>query len=1180
MKKVLYTGTILLSLGALWVSGIDDGYADSFNDELIVAVERNQAANVYKIIRNGASVNKRGKYQNTALIKAAAAGYSEIGKILIENGADVNLQNLSGASAIHRAAGNGNIDFIQLLLDKKANINIKDGEGWTPLMAAVARKRADVAKLLITNGADIDVASFFGENALHLAVKVRSEDMVNLLLEAGSDPMSKNSKGQTAYEIADEKSLALATIITSHTNKKSLNVVDSGEEGKNDPKTYNEFIDEIDNSEQSQIAALQDAEDAFKEAAAEIKAAKIMADIKNVEAQLKIEKAKEELSKIRLRREIAEQAMLSRKAAKEKKIRLENIARIEAEKELERIARENRIKEARRLISEEDARIQKISGTQPQEEIKIAEAVKPNEPTEALEDSADNMSENNSGTEIADNSTESGSELEEKIEAARQEERSRISNENAELRQRIEQEVRQVLNAEFSKKVVEFEERQKEAKSSLAKMKESINEKIEKANEMVARKNDEIEKLKQYASILEAKQVSLINKIQTFLKSDSSDSNNDGAKESPANEKPSGAEIEQLDSPEKNIDISKNTQDADTTDSNNSSNTLDSIAIPEADKENSEDLTIKDLDRISQIEKDIMALEASRQQKMLETNILASNSKAGSASKNIQLTENTKRKRRVPMGNRKNIKKVTEKKELKEIFVPKISDDKVISKNWWESSKEAQSDAAPIEKTNTPVTEETVKESIDVVAPDMQTNDMSNDEIDQSREGAIERLKQAKEEIISDVTEKEISDEELDALTEINTEDNVFENEAIGEAPVDATKIAPNENSMESNDIIPEVANEVPVKNTEPTEANDSIDSNEPAEIEEIQEKMNQVENKSTAKFNRIAALKRLRAARDKISKSAQKNNTRKISSRKLFNDEIIEIASADKAISQADKRKNVISEARKRAYDIINENKAKKTATVIKSNKDHTADSGKTTKKRTAFLANLEKELSKPSKKSKSIARTNMSAGGNEVSKLPWKESAEKDSKSIDDASIKITKIRPIDGSYPIKNSADKNRRNIEKIAKIIASIENSSKTATTNNKLNANNLANSGNITKQANDAKNKKANPSFVSTNGEYKVSFTGKPSGVKSGNSSAYWLKIGNFVDSRTAYQHYRNVTSEYIIKGLQYRPIYSAKPGMNNVSFKVGPLKSINEASKLCMKFRGDNLGCSTVATAK
>ena len=1165
MKKVLYTGTILLSLGALWTSGVENSYADSFSDELIVAVERNQAAKVYKIIRKGASVDKRGKYQNTALIKSAAAGYLEIGKILIENGADVNLQNLSGASALHRAAGNGNIDFIKLLLDKKADINIKDGEGWTPLMTATARKRADVVNLLVKHGADIEATSFFGENALHLAVKVRSEDMVNLLLEAGSDPMSKNSKGQTAYEIADEKSLALATIITSHTNKKSTESSEntSGSVGK--AKTYNEFVDQIDSAEQSQLYALQDAEKAFKDAAAEIKAAKIMADIKNVEAQLKIEKAKEELSKIRLRREIAEQAMLSRKAAKEKKIRMENLARIEAEKELERIARENKIKEARRIVLEEDERIRKLSQAGHNEvpvisgadsEIKTEEE---NVTSNSASDTKSNETKNDQNQIAASESS-----LKEKIESARKEaikeERKKIAQENTNLRKSIEQDVRKVLNSEFSQKVAEFEKRQKEANDSLAKMKESINAQIEKANAMVAEKNKEIEQLKQYASALEIKQVKLLKKIQAFIRSDSTKSNNDNI----SSESPTAVEPSQINNDENkadnNVDVSDNKQNDSS--SKSSSNIANNNIIKEDDK--SEDLTIKELDRISRIEKKIMALEVTRKQKLLESNIALTDNntdnKTNSQAKNITLAENTKRKRRRPPGNQKNIQKV-KKKEIKQIFVPKVKEDKVISKNWWESKDDSNSKESLIEDTPTDSNNDN---SIDVVAPDIPSANMSNEEIDQTREGAIERLKQAKDDIISDVGEKEISDEELDAITDIDSGDNVFEGNGIGE-PVT------NQNS---------VAEEVVPDNSMETNTDESIDApietQKPEEIKEIEEKMNQVENKSTARFKRIAALKRLKAARDKIARSAEKNNTRKISSKQLFNNELKEIASAN--INSDEKRKNVIREARKRAYDIINKNKNNKTVPVVQNKKPITSVESN---KRTNFLANLEKELSKPNKKAQKLASSTSSGGGRSISKLPWKKSAEKDSPSIDDASIKITKIRPIDGNYAVKNTNDQNRKNIEKIAKIIASIESSSKSITSASDDKDNDvLANSGSIGNSSSKTKTAKLAPSFNNTNGEFKVRFTNKPLSMRGKSSSGYWLKIGNFVDSRTAYQHYKNVTSEYVITGLQYRPIYSAKPGMNNVSFKVGPLKSINEASKLCMKFRGDNLGCSTVATAK
>ena len=82
----------------------------------------------YLLLEEGADVNARGAYGDTALLAAAWTCQNEIGKYLIKNGAQVNAKNVNyGSTALNLAAGEcKNTNFIRLLLDNGADIHIKN----------------------------------------------------------------------------------------------------------------------------------------------------------------------------------------------------------------------------------------------------------------------------------------------------------------------------------------------------------------------------------------------------------------------------------------------------------------------------------------------------------------------------------------------------------------------------------------------------------------------------------------------------------------------------------------------------------------------------------------------------------------------------------------------------------------------------------------------------------------------------------------------------------------------------------------------------------------------------------------------------------------------------------------------------------------------------------------------
>lgn len=129
----------------------------------------------------------------------------EIVRVLIDKGANVNTPSNS-ETALMRAASAGYVDTVRLLLSKGAEVNVKTDDG-TPLMMAVHRGNPEIMKLLLAAGADVKTVHRTGDQALMMAARQRSyrtpsaepnAEVVGLLLAHGADPNARGDWKRTA----------------------------------------------------------------------------------------------------------------------------------------------------------------------------------------------------------------------------------------------------------------------------------------------------------------------------------------------------------------------------------------------------------------------------------------------------------------------------------------------------------------------------------------------------------------------------------------------------------------------------------------------------------------------------------------------------------------------------------------------------------------------------------------------------------------------------------------------------------------------------------------------------------------------------------------------------------------------------------------------------------------------
>ncbi|XP_065611270.1 double zinc ribbon and ankyrin repeat-containing protein 1 [Cyrtonyx montezumae] len=101
--------------------------------------------------------------------------------------------------------GKGRITLIEQLLSEGADPNCTSDEDRPALTVAVLNRHAEVISLLVQKGADIDQQSGLHNNtALHEAVLLglEGEECIRALLRCNASIKKKNTKGQSAYDLA------------------------------------------------------------------------------------------------------------------------------------------------------------------------------------------------------------------------------------------------------------------------------------------------------------------------------------------------------------------------------------------------------------------------------------------------------------------------------------------------------------------------------------------------------------------------------------------------------------------------------------------------------------------------------------------------------------------------------------------------------------------------------------------------------------------------------------------------------------------------------------------------------------------------------------------------------------------------------------------------------------------
>jgi ankyrin repeat protein len=107
---------------------------------------------VKDLIKRGADIKPKSKYETTVLHWASYFGDIELSEECLQAGIDVNVKdNIYGETPLHWALLRNNIEIAKLLIDSGAKVNAKNNEGFTSLYLAESE---EMEALLKQHGAE------------------------------------------------------------------------------------------------------------------------------------------------------------------------------------------------------------------------------------------------------------------------------------------------------------------------------------------------------------------------------------------------------------------------------------------------------------------------------------------------------------------------------------------------------------------------------------------------------------------------------------------------------------------------------------------------------------------------------------------------------------------------------------------------------------------------------------------------------------------------------------------------------------------------------------------------------------------------------------------------------------------------------------------------------------------
>ena len=171
-------------------AGANVNAADNYEvTPLALACTNASAGMVRKLLKAGANANAAQANGETVLMTCARGGVLDAVNPLLTRGVDLNAKEAShGQTALMRAAWEGHTQVVRALIDHGADVHARTTTGYTALLFAAREAYGDTTQALLEAGADVNAAAADGTTALVIATIRRHATYAEYLLSQGADP--------------------------------------------------------------------------------------------------------------------------------------------------------------------------------------------------------------------------------------------------------------------------------------------------------------------------------------------------------------------------------------------------------------------------------------------------------------------------------------------------------------------------------------------------------------------------------------------------------------------------------------------------------------------------------------------------------------------------------------------------------------------------------------------------------------------------------------------------------------------------------------------------------------------------------------------------------------------------------------------------------------------------------
>ncbi|MDR4484131.1 MAG: ankyrin repeat domain-containing protein [Nitrospirales bacterium] len=149
---------------------IPEDSSRELDEALFEAAERNDAARIRQLLKQGASIHAQDGKGQTALLAAVDRNHIASARRLIEAGSDVNVQDRQLDSPLLLAGARGYLEILKLTLQANPDFTIYNRFGGTALIPACERGHVEVVRELLQTDVDINHVNRLGWTALLEAI--------------------------------------------------------------------------------------------------------------------------------------------------------------------------------------------------------------------------------------------------------------------------------------------------------------------------------------------------------------------------------------------------------------------------------------------------------------------------------------------------------------------------------------------------------------------------------------------------------------------------------------------------------------------------------------------------------------------------------------------------------------------------------------------------------------------------------------------------------------------------------------------------------------------------------------------------------------------------------------------------------------------------------------------------